>query len=67
MYGARCEVGAEGVLVGIAEACQQNGGERTFGKTEVVVLCCSHTVDVDRDRGIIASVIRGITKVGRFR
>ncbi len=53
------EVGAEGVLVGIAEAFQQNGGEGTFGKNEVVVLCCSHTVDVDRSRGIIASVIRG--------
>jgi hypothetical protein len=32
----------EGVLVGLAKACQQSGGKRTAGKTEVVVLHCCH-------------------------
>jgi hypothetical protein len=53
------EGGSEGVLVGLAKAYQQSGGERTVSKTEVVVLRNGHTVDVDHSRGNIASMILG--------
>ncbi len=54
------EGSAEGVLlVGLAKACQQSGGNGTAGKAEVVVLRCCHAMDVDSSRSGIASVICG--------
>jgi hypothetical protein len=50
------EGGLEGVVVGLANACQQRGGEGTAGKTVVVMLCDRHAVNVDDSRRGIAGV-----------
>ena len=53
------EGGSEGVVVGLANACQQNGGEGTAGKAVVVMLCDRHAVDVDDSRRGIVGVSLG--------
>ncbi len=50
------EGGSKGVVVGLANACQQSGGEGTAGKTVVVMLCDRHAVDVDDSRRGIVGV-----------
>jgi hypothetical protein len=48
------EGGAEGVLICLADACQQSGGESAAGEAVVVVLGYGHAVEVDyRRRGIV--------------
>jgi hypothetical protein len=53
------EGGSEGVLVGLAKACQQSGGEGTAGKAVVVMPCYHHAVDVDDHRRGIVGVSLG--------
>jgi hypothetical protein len=53
------EGGAEGVLICLANACQQNGGEGAAGKAVVVVLGCGHAVKVDDGGRSIVGVSRG--------
>ncbi len=50
------EGGSEGVFIGRAKACQQNGGEDTAGKAVVVILCDRHAVNVDDSRRGIVGV-----------
>ena len=48
------EGGAEGVLICLADACQQSGGKGAAGETVVIVLGYGHAVDInDSRRGIV--------------
>jgi hypothetical protein len=53
------EGGAEGVLICLADACQQSGGEGAAGEAVLVVLGYGHAVDIDDSRRGIVGVSLG--------
>ena len=53
------EGGAEGVLICLADACQQSGGEGAAGEAVIVMPGDCHAVDVDDSRRGIVGVSLG--------